>query len=1330
MLNKNNIEKVLIEDLKFNKNSDSRVYSKYFPLSDCILKIDIDNSKILYPTDKGMKVHDKTTSNFFHDENFVVFICVYLLLDKGYQPNHLELEPRWKLGGEHKGGKADILVKDNYGKSLLIIECKTAGEAFNTEWEKTKDNGGQLFSYLQQDTDTQYLCLFCSDYIDNTLKSSYYLIAVKDDKDLISNNKNALSFEASSIVEDKVKAWKETYGGEASTSGVFEVNVPAYHIGHTKRKVDELQKILSYDRTSKYHQFATVLRKYNVSGHENAFDKLVNLFLAKIVDEKENSDDLKFYWYGNRYDSEFNLINRLEKLYKTGMEKFLKEDVTYIEDEEINKAFSLFEHDPDFTRDKILEYFRQIKFYTNNDFAFIDVHNEKLFYKNSRVLIDVVKIFQDCRLETEEQNQFLGDMFEGFLDQGIKQSEGQFFTPIPIVKFIVSSLPLKKLINKNNIPKMIDYACGAGHFLTEYASQIKDIIAQQMNISTSVEERKKLLNILSEYYKNTIGIEKEYRLSKVSKVSTFMYGQDDIQIIFDDALRKTKDKMLTNDILKDGTFNILVANPPYSVKGFLETLDDENRSHYELYDCIDKKSIIKNNEIQLFFIERAKQLMKIGGVAGIIVPASVLNNPNNSVIATRKILLENYNIISIASFGNKTFGKTGTNTVILFLCRRENVKEHFQNRINDVFSQNDNIDRIYEDTIWIRKYCDHININIIDYITLFDIPNADLLKTELMQEYKNSFILNAKGGLSQNIKAIINRNSEIREKASENINSSSKKETSALIKKILVMLKEKACNDYETSQKTDFKSLNDEIFSAFVEFVCECEKEKILYYILSSLNNQKVLLINVPESDEKQKKFLGYEWSSTKGKEGIKYNSAKIESDGDSELTEDELRSVANVSALNNIETPLYDPSNYNNEEKINVLIRNAFNGSIKDIPETLKEYVGYSDLNELIDFNHSTLNLVINTLPPKTKIQSKVEEKRLENILVPVKGFTTKISNKEIKNSGKYPVVTQESKVIISGYCDNNKPITDLPLIVFGDHNCTFKYVDFEFIRGADGTQLLKTGEGVNVKYLYYFLSTIKLKNGKYERHFKYLKNINIPIPRTDIQNRIIAECNDISEEVIRCKNNIMELENVIKNKINEILSYGYSRKSIADISYSVEYGTSEKSATSGKVPVIGMGNIQNGKIVWEDLVYTNDEELITKYSLKDGDVLFNRTNSPEHVGKVGIYKGEQPAIYAGYLIRINYKKELVNPSFLTYILNSDEIRQHGFSVMSKSINQANISGTKLKAYEIPLPDKEEVQDKFAAEMVEIEEQILKMQAVINNEIDMWKEVIQKYLY
>jgi type I restriction enzyme S subunit len=116
-------------------------------------------------------------------------------------------------------------------------------------------------------------------------------------------------------------------------------------------------------------------------------------------------------------------------------------------------------------------------------------------------------------------------------------------------------------------------------------------------------------------------------------------------------------------------------------------------------------------------------------------------------------------------------------------------------------------------------------------------------------------------------------------------------------------------------------------------------------------------------------------------------------------------------------------------------------------------------------------------------------------------------------------------------------------------------------------------------------------------------------------------------------------------------------------------------------------MGNIQDGQFDWGNLVYSDDEDEIAKYLLKPNDVLFNRTNSPELVGKTAIYKGEMPAIFAGYLIRIRRKEDLLDGDFLSYFLNSQIALDHGKTVVISSVNQANINGAKLKGYPIPAP-------------------------------------------
>jgi len=157
--------------------------------------------------------------------------------------------------------------------------------------------------------------------------------------------------------------------------------------------------------------------------------------------------------------------------------------------------------------------------------------------------------------------------------------------------------------------------------------------------------------------------------------------------------------------------------------------------------------------------------------------------------------------------------------------------------------------------------------------------------------------------------------------------------------------------------------------------------------------------------------------------------------------------------------------------------------------------------------------------------------------------------------------------------------------------------------------------------------------------------------------------------------------------------LPKGWKWVTLGDVCYNVDYGSATKSKKVGTIPVLRMGNIQNGIFDWSDLVYTDDKEEIEKYLLKKNDVLFNRTNSAEWVGKTAIYKGERPAIFAGYLIRINRKESLIDAAYLTYFLNTHFAKSYGNTVRSFGVNQSNINGTKLKTYPIPLCSLEEQQ-------------------------------------
>lgn len=165
-----------------------------------------------------------------------------------------------------------------------------------------------------------------------------------------------------------------------------------------------------------------------------------------------------------------------------------------------------------------------------------------------------------------------------------------------------------------------------------------------------------------------------------------------------------------------------------------------------------------------------------------------------------------------------------------------------------------------------------------------------------------------------------------------------------------------------------------------------------------------------------------------------------------------------------------------------------------------------------------------------------------------------------------------------------------------------------------------------------------------------------------------------------------------------------------LKDICEKFKYGTSAKSQTEGKVPVLRMGNLQQGKLVWDSLVYTSDEDEINKYDLLKGDLLFNRTNSPELVGKTSIYNGEEKAIFAGYLIRIRTLSG-IDSKYVNYFMNSIYAKTRCMEVKSDGVSQSNINAEKLGDFDIPLSSSEEqneivkILDKLLDEEDKIEE-------------------------
>lgn len=1255
MLTLDNLSQLLMT-LGFEQQG--KVYRKL--LGATLLEVNFSQQEIVYPEAAGLVVNERQTCNFSANENFVVLECVHRLLAKGYKPEHIELEPKWKLGHGASGGRADILVKDNTGKPLLIIECKTAGKEFDRAWKKTLSDGDQLFSYAQQISETQFLCLYASDLDEGQLRYTSHIIAHRDNEKYLVDNPQLKSFKAVTDVKERYAVWRDTYKLDFTTKGIFEENIQPYHIGKDRYTLSDLHAISASDQQKKYHEFATILRQHNVSGRENAFDKLVNLFLCKLVDEIKNPNELKFYWKGVAYDSHFDLFDRLQHLYKQGMGEFLGEQITYIDRDAVHNAMRFIRQNPDATQRAVWGLFLQQKFFTNNDFSFIDVHNERLFYQNAEVLLKILQIWQDIRLTNPDgHNQFLGDMFEGFLDQGVKQSEGQFFTPMPICRFILMSLPLPSLIaNSVNPPKAIDYACGAGHFLTELALQIKPL----------VESLKPGAN-LEDYHRALYGIEKEYRLSKVAKVSAFMYGQGGINICYGDAL--VKQHSAFPDIV-DGGFDLLVANPPYSVKGFLETLPDQERQAYALNETINDAET--SNSIETFFIERAKQLLRAGGVAAIILPSSILSNGGAIYTRTREILIKYFDIVAIAEFGSGTFGKTGTNTVTLFLRRKQtnpDTATHYQERVAEWFkgeAANVQSQAIYADEPLLARYATHIQVPLDDYKTLLrGVMGGAWEQHAHFDVYTEKF----------------NDSAEI-----------------------------KALYKAKWFKGLDESAQQAEINKRYLDFVQAIERDKLYFFVMACDQPNPVLIIRSPTETKAIKQFLGYDWSSAKGDEGIK-------------LIKD---------AHGRHLTPLYDETNRDNAAKLNYSIAANFNGTLAAIPAALEGVARTAPLVEMLDFSRAVFEKQINlAIKGGAKVVSRWPISPLSRLAEIRKG--TSITQKKAV-PGSYKVIAGG---MTHAYTHNtfNRPANTITVSASG---ASAGYVAFwkEPIFASDCT----TVRGADDEYTEYLFHVLKSRqaeiqaasSGAAQPHVypKDLEAVQIPQPDPTTLKKIVSECRSIDEEVQSSRDGLENALARIDAEVANIYESSAAHSEIAKIAIDIQYGLNEAMNEGGVgYKIFRMNEIIRGRMVDNGSMKCADisAEEFAKYKLNKGDLLFIRSNgSLEHIGKVGLFDLDGDYCYASYLVRIVPDSSKVLPRYLGCIMNSEIFRKGMVSLAVKSGGTNNINATKMKSIKVPVPSLAD-QMKFIAKIEALEKQIAEAQAVIDGAAARKQAILHKYL-
>ena len=360
--------------------------------------------------------------------------------------------------------------------------------------------------------------------------------------------------------------------------------------------------------------------------------------------------------------------------------------------------------------------------------------------------------------------------------------------------------------------------------------------------------------------------------------------------------------------------------------------------------------------------------------------------------------------------------------------------------------------------------------------------------------------------------------------------------------------------------------------------------------------------------------------------------------------------------------------------------------------------------------------------------IGNKVEIRPFEDCIKKVK-YTNKVASQDFKSSGRYPIVSQE-EAFISGYWDNPDDVfhIDGPVVIFGDHSRHVKYVDFDFVIGADGVKILAPVDDINAKFFYYYLKSQRIQSLGYSRHYKVLKEKMVPVPSLADQQRIVAELDLLSDIVKKKNSQLKTLDDLAQSIFHE--TFGNPVTNERNWTTQKMKNVAPQKSFCGQIPEykgkywllnLDMVESQTGTILEKVLVESAEIGNSTT-TFDEQNVLYSKLRP--YLNKVVIPM--EPGYCTSELVPLRPQKNVLDRIFFAYLLRNPYFVEYINSRVAGA-KMPRVNMTDFREFEVILPPYE-FQRQFASKIDAITHQKDDIKASINLAEDLFNSRMDSF--